>query len=206
MPYQPDGRLGFTSLHQRPTFRMVAWAFGCLTLLALDQSTGQGTLNPFNGSASQAADRVKDESVLVKVGEPVPLFSVTTDDGVLLQLEELKGKVVVVTFFATWCPSCRKKLPQIDEIWSKYRQRDDFSLVAIGREETAEAVAQFKSEQGFSFPVAADPERTNYEKYAESSIPRVFVISRQGKIVYQSKGYAEKDVDTLRKVLARQLR
>ena len=156
---------------------------------------------------SFAADRQgEDVSALVKVGDVPPDFNVTTDDGTEVTLQELQGKVVLVTFFATYCPACKEELPHIEKLWAKHGDHEEFVLLVIGRQATDKAVAEYKQEHGYSFPVAADPEREIYEQFATKSIPREFVIDRNGKVIFQSTGFSKKRVATLGRVLDRKLR
>lgn len=105
-------------------------------------------------------------SSVVHVGDPAPSFKLTDTDGNAFSLEDLRGKVVVVNFFATWCGPCLRELPHIQEIWNQHHQDNRFALVVIGREETAEAVSAFRSKYGYTFPMAPDPDRAAYSQYA----------------------------------------
>jgi peroxiredoxin len=101
----------------------------------------------------------------------------------------LKGDIVVLNFFAIWCGPCLSELPRLEkEVWQAHRG-DGFKLFAIGREHTAAELNAFRKEHGFTFSLAEDPERDTYSRFAEKTIPRTYVIDRDGTILYQSKGY-----------------
>ncbi len=158
--------------------------------------------------SKQAAEARRKESETgsrVKVGDPAPAFRVKTDRGETFALEELRGKVVLLNFFATWCGPCRLELPHIEKLWKQYGSRDDFALLVIGREETRQTVQDYVTEHGYTFPVAPDPERVVYSLFAEELIPRTYVIGRDGRITYATFGFREEDAPRLEAELARQL-
>jgi peroxiredoxin len=156
----------------------------------------------------QEAMRVEqDKGALTKVGDIAPTFVLTTEAGTVFDLDELRGNVVIINFFATWCAPCVQfELPRMQELWEEFHERDDFSLIVIGCGETNESIASFESKYGFSFPMVADPQQAAYSRYASESIPRTYVISRHGTIAFQSIGSDEEDFTKIKEVLANQLR
>ena len=79
----------------------------------------------------------EDNSDIVKVGDTMPSFTIVSDNGSKLQSASLKGKVILVNFFATWCPPCQKELAAVQQtLWPKYKNNKDFVLLVIGREHT----------------------------------------------------------------------
>jgi peroxiredoxin len=143
-------------------------------------------------------------STLTRVGDAAPDLSVVADDGSMIDSARLKGKVVVLNFFATWCGPCLAELPHLQTLWDEYGMRDDFAMLVVGREETDEVVTEFKSRHGFTFPIAADPERTIYGRFATEFIPRTYLLSRDGTILFQTVGFEE--IDKLKELLARELK
>lgn len=139
---------------------------------------------------------------VTKVGQEVPDFSFTTINGNSYKMSELKGKTVLLVFFATWCPPCMKELPQIEkEIWGKFKSKD-FMLVALGRDHTMEDIQKFNAKKGFTFPLAPDPEHTIYKKFFTQYIPRNVLVDKDGKIIYQKQGYRETDAKKLIQLIA----
>lgn len=148
-------------------------------------------------------------STLTKVGDSAPEFSVVADDGSSVESSSLRGKVVVLNFFATWCGPCIQELPHLDKLWNEFRKNEEFSMIVIGREETPQAVAEFKSKRGLTLPMAADPDRGVFNRYATERIPRTYVISRDGKIIYQTTGFSPleqpNEINNLRELIVREL-
>ncbi len=141
-----------------------------------------------------------------KAGERMPTFAVTEASGKSFSLEDQKGKVVLVNFWATWCGPCRQEMPRLEhEIWSKYGNSDRFAMIAIAREQTSNEVADFQEESGFTFPMAADPKRTTYKLFADAGIPRTYIVGASGKILYQTVGYCAADFDRMKQIVQREL-
>jgi peroxiredoxin len=155
--------------------------------------------------ARQIVRQQHDEASFVNVGGAAPAFSIETDAGGQFALDELRGKVVVLNFFATWCGACLMELPHVQKMWDEYKGREDFVLLVVGREETAESVAAFRKQHGYSFPMAADPQRAVYARFAKEFIPRTYVISPEGKICFAACGYDEQEFAELQEELAKRL-
>ena len=141
-------------------------------------------------------------STLIAEGAAVPEFSFTTTRGEQYSMKGLEGKVVLLNFFATWCPTCMKEMPALqNQVWSKYKDRADFMLVSIGREQNMQKIKEFKAEKGYDFHFAPDTGRVIYGKFAEKYIPRNVVVDKQGTIVYQSTGYDEEKFSNMLQVI-----
>lgn len=139
-----------------------------------------------------------DTAAHTKVGDRMPAISVQDTSGAPFALASQSGKVVVVNFWATWCPPCKAEMPRLEkEIWQKYKS-PDFAMIAIGREETRKTVTAFqKKYPAYTFPLAYDPHRSTYKLFADSGIPRNYVVDRHGTIVYQSLGYLPENLPAL---------
>jgi peroxiredoxin len=130
----------------------------------------------------------EDNSTLTKVGDAVPKFSVQTTDGQTLTPDSLKGKVVLLNFFATWCGPCNEEMPALQKVHEKYKDKA-FTLVSVGREHSIDEVKKFAEQKKLTFAFAAAPKREAYKLFATQFIPRSYVIDRDGKIVYQTMGF-----------------
>ena len=130
---------------------------------------------------------------IVLVGQKAPDFVLKTDKG-NLKLSDLKGKVVLINFFATWCGPCRTELPELQtNIWEKYKDNPAFRLMIIGREQTQQEGNEFKASFKYLMPFYADPDRSVYKLYANQYIPRNYLIDRNGVVVYASNGYSAEE-------------
>lgn len=165
----------------------------CLTLLAACAGTRTDVPDPI-------------EATRTVVGQSAPVFSVTTMDGDAFDLVAMRGKVVLVNFWATWCPPCRKEMPHLrDSIWSRFGGRDDFAMVSIAREETLDIIAPFLTGSGYRWPFATDPDRAVFSLYADSYIPRNVVVDRDGTVVWQGTGFEEDEFTAMVACIARRL-
>ncbi|RKD87923.1 TlpA family protein disulfide reductase [Mangrovibacterium diazotrophicum] len=145
-------------------------------------------------SINAKAQDEPEKSTLVKVGQDAPDFSFTDESGVSHKLDELKGKVVLLNFFATWCGPCMKEMPHVQkEIFDKYGKNDNFILLSIGREHSPQEMKDFKEKKAFTFNIIADQNREIYSKFALQYIPRNILIDKDGKILYSSIGFDEEE-------------
>ena len=139
------------------------------------------------------------------VGQQMPSFKITTLDGAKVNISESKGKVLLINFWATWCPPCRVEMPRLEkEVWQKYKS-SDFVMVAIAREQTEAEIKEFLDEYKFSFPMAADIRREVYNLFGNGGIPRSYVVGVDGKIVYQSVGYNPREFDQMKKAIEKEI-
>jgi peroxiredoxin len=111
-------------------------------------------------------------------------FTLTDLQGKTWALRQLKGKVVLVNFWATWCPPCRKEMPDLNTLYQRFKDQG-FVILAISDEE-ADKVKPFIAERNISYPVMLDPRRKVNELFQVDGIPKSFVYDREGKLVAQS--------------------
>lgn len=148
----------------------------------------------------------QEETTFVKISDNVPDFEFEKSPGKTMNIAEFKGKTVLITFFATWCGPCRKELPVIQsDIYNKLRKNPAFELLIFGREHSWDEINKFKEANRFTMPFYPDPERKIFSKFAGQYIPRNFLISPEGKILFCSTGYAEKNIKELKKIIDSQL-
>ena len=140
----------------------------------------------------------QDEATLVKVGDKAPNFTIESENGKTKQLSDLKGKVVWINFFATWCPPCRQELPHLQkEVYDKLKSNPNFELIILGREHSWEEINKFKTDNKFNMPFFPDLGRKVFSLYANQNIPRNFIIDKEGKIAVASTGFNEKEFEEI---------
>jgi len=111
-------------------------------------------------------------------------FTLTDLDGKFWNLKDLKGKVVLLNFWATWCPPCRKEMPDLEMLYRRFGAQ---GLIILGiDDEEAETVKPFIAQQGITYTVLLDPGRKVNTLFQIEGIPKTFVYDRDGKIVAQS--------------------
>ncbi|MDR0544116.1 MAG: TlpA family protein disulfide reductase [Odoribacteraceae bacterium] len=147
----------------------------------------------------------QDRDVLVKIGDGAPDFEVQLFDGEKLATRALRGRVVLLNFWATWNPPCLEEFKRVPaEIIERFEGKP-FAYLAISREDTRDQVKAFREKTGYRFPMGLDPGREIFSKFAAASIPRDFVIDRAGKIVYMTSGYTEKGFSEMIRVIEKLL-
>lgn len=145
-----------------------------------------------------ALSNAQSQEWKVSLNDKVPAFIVQDKAGNAIDVQSLRGKVVLLNFFATWCPPCREELPRLQkEIWDKWETRDDFVVMVLAREEGWDKLDPFIKKTGYTFPIYPDLQRKVFSLFADSYIPRNVLIDKEGKIIYQSVGYAEKEFSEL---------
>jgi peroxiredoxin len=159
-------------------------------------------LVPLFSRAQQA-----DTTTRTKIGDIAPNFAFNLSKEHKASLKDYKGKIVLLNFFATWCPPCRAELPRVQkEIWEKYRNNPKFALLAIDRQEGWDKILPLKQSNSFTFAMVPDEDRKIFSLFATQSIPRNVVLDENGKIIYQSIGYDEADFNKLLALLADRLK
>jgi len=123
--------------------------------------------------------------------ETAPNFELPTGNGTLT-LDALKGKVVYLDFWASWCPPCRKSFPWMNEMEHRYG-RQGLTVVAVNLDKDHELAAKFLNEVPAKFTVAYDPQGKVAENYHVPGMPSSFIIDRNGKIQAMHIGFREED-------------
>lgn len=111
-------------------------------------------------------------------------FTLTDLQGNSWTLGDLRGKVVLVNFWATWCPPCRSEMPDLEALYNQYKDQG-FVVLAIS-DEDAEKVKKYIDENHYTYTILLDPGRKVNDEYNIEGIPKSFVYDREGKLVAQS--------------------
>lgn len=150
-----------------------------------DPTAGNGN----SADAQNEMERKIADTTIAGEGSMAPDFTVEMVSGEKITLSDLRGKVVLLNFWATWCPPCREELKHVQaEIIDRFKG-EEFVFIPVSRGEEKSTVEEFRKSTGYGFPMGLDPEQNIYRLYASNYIPRNFLIDGEGKIVLASVGY-----------------
>ncbi len=170
------------------TFGIVVVTAALLVVITRPLGTVDGGVLP---NPLPTAFLIGEPQVGLRPGDRAPEFEVILDDGTTVTLQgldglpirlaDLRGKVVWVNFWATWCPPCQFETPILRETWEAYRDRG-FVLVAINVQETTEAAAGYADRYGLTYPIGADVTGRIFHAYRVFALPTQFIIDADGVI------------------------
>jgi len=150
------------------------------------------------------AQNPDERAYIVKTGDKAPDFNITLTTGKKVRLSDLKGKIVMLQFTASWCSVCRKEMPFIEsDIWQQYKNNKNFRLIAIDRDEPLQTVLKFIESTKITYPVGLDPKANIFALYAlhEAGITRNVIIDKTGKIVMLTRLYNEEEFGKMKTVI-----
>ena len=160
-----------------------------------------------------AFSQIKEIDTL-KINDPAPRFILRNLAGNDIFIRDYCGElrqpwknkvqhVVILSFFTTYCKPCLKEIPVLEEIVQKYKN-NDLKVFLIDLKEKQEIVNKFVTEKKFKLPVLLDRYGVVAKKYKVTSVPRIFILSRDGKLIWMTRGYSENLGSELGKVLKQQ--
>jgi peroxiredoxin len=125
----------------------------------------------------------------VATGDRAADFSLESLNGRKVSLSNLRGKVVFLNIWATWCPPCREEMPSMETLYDEFKNNKDFVMLAVSQDtESAGKVATFVRKNGYHFTILLDPDNKVGEAYDVSGVPETFIIDRKGRIVAHHMG------------------
>lgn len=142
-----------------------------------------------------------DRGYIVKVGEMAPELTLQLTTSETVSLSDLRGKVVVLQFTASWCSVCRKEMPHLEnEIWLPNKDKD-FILIGIDYDEPLEKVVEFAGQMNITYPMALDPNADIFAKFShkKSGVTRNVVIDKDGKIVFLTRLFDKAEFEAMKK-------
>ena len=171
-------------------------------LLAAILLTTAGCLGGSKNFATGAAEAGLGSSTSGLVGNPAPDFSLKSLDGSSVRLSELRGKPVIVNFWATWCPSCKEEMPVLQAAYEKYRDQG-YEFLGVDLNEDGGTVQDFVQKGGYNWVFLLDTSGEVSTTYRVSGIPTTYFIDREGVIQEMfigpvSKGILETKLDGIK--------
>ena len=188
---------------------MASFLFICMSSLdvnaqnsELEKKTKQETEQIEVKTPLEVTEKQPDKrGYIVKVGDKAPQFELTLDDGKVVKSEDLKGKVVMLQFTASWCGVCRKEMPHIEaDIWQKLKDNPDFVVIGVDRDEPLEKVLQLKEQTKVTYPLALDPGADVFALFAskKSGVTRNVIIDQNGEIVFLTRLFEQTEFDAMK--------
>jgi thiol-disulfide isomerase/thioredoxin len=118
-----------------------------------------------------------------------PDFSLPDMDGELHALQDYRGKVVLINFWATWCPPCRREMPALEQLYSKFAGQA-FAVLAVNQWEDADHVFAYMGDLNVipSFPILFDPESKVSADFGVKGLPTSFLLDQQGRVLFRAVG------------------
>jgi thiol-disulfide isomerase/thioredoxin len=127
-----------------------------------------------------------------KVATAAPAFSFIRPDGTPISSADLRGRVVVLDFWATWCPACRRELPELERLYRKYQARSQVSFWAIDINtggESRQKASEFMRQHAYTLPVAFDDRNVSDRLIGDSGFPSLLILDKSGRIRLIHTGY-----------------
>lgn len=134
----------------------------------------------------------------IRIGDSLPQFSVTLNNGETVSTSNLKGKVGVVLFFNTECPDCQKELPVVQQLWEIYKDDAQVVIAPIAREESEDDILKYWGENNLTLPFSPQNNRKIYSLFASSGIPRIYVSNPETRVTFLSD---DTDLPSLEKLI-----
>ena len=153
-------------------------------------------------SGGEETQESEDEAEQQKTPAPLADLELTDQFGNTHTLSDYKGKVIFLNFWATWCGPCRNEMPDIQKLYDEYSaQGEDAEVVilgiagpGIGQEESAEEIADFMTENGYTYPVLMDTSGEMFTQYGISAFPTTFMIDKDGNVYGYVPGQMTEDI------------
>lgn len=138
-------------------------------------------------------------------GDEVTNLTLVSIDGDTIPIESLKGKLVYINFFATWCGPCLKELALMEDQILKGKKEDEFYFIALGRGHSVKELEAFKTRKGFSFNIGLDIDKSLFHRFSEKGIPLNILVDQEGRIIYKKTGYSARSFKRLKRIINRNI-
>jgi cytochrome c biogenesis protein CcmG/thiol:disulfide interchange protein DsbE len=153
-----------------------------------ESSSGEGAASPAGGATHEL------------VGNPAPTFTMKTVNGKGdVNMEKLKGKVILVDFWATWCEPCKKSFPKLQELNTKYKP--NLVVIGISQDDENQGLQDFAKTFGAEFPIGWDDAKNIAKKYNPKSMPSSFIVDQSGVVRFAHVGWHDGEMEEVEKEL-----
>lgn len=139
-----------------------------------------------------AKDTVKQTLPRVETPFVAPDFTLDSEGGKTYHLADYRGQVVLINFWATWCPPCRHEMPSMNRMWKKIKGKG-VQVFAVNVGEDADTIFEFLGSYPVNFPLLMDHDGTIVKKYPVTGLPTTYIVDPEGKVVYRAVGSREWD-------------
>jgi peroxiredoxin len=151
--------------------------------------------------------KVYGDGYIVRIGDAMPDFTINEAGGRQYKLSDLRGKVIMLQFTASWCSVCRTEMPFIEkEIWQA-KKNEGLQVIGIDRDEPVEKVLAFKKDIAVTYPLALDPGADIFGLIAqkEAGVTRNVIIDRTGKIIFLTRLYDKEEFNKMKAAIFAEL-
>jgi cytochrome c biogenesis protein CcmG/thiol:disulfide interchange protein DsbE len=175
---------GSKFMESKVLVRRLAFAIAGIVIIAFVVLLGWSILNK---------EPITGLSGITMVNRPAPNFTLTTFEGNKLSLEDMRGKPVVINFWASWCPPCRVEAPLLEATWRAYKDRG-VVFIGVDIQDKLEDALAYIREFDVTYPNGPDPTGEISINYGVSGLPVTFFVSKTGVIVRRWVGAIERSV------------
>ncbi len=151
------------------------------------------------GPGGVAASNLGDGLTVTYKSPPAHSLSLASLDGDRYDLAAMKGRVVVINFWATWCPPCIEELPSMQKLWEK-THAGGLEVLAVNLGEPPDRIREFLEtfETTLEFPILLDLEGEAFQTWGVRGLPKTFVVNKRGQIVYEAEGGRDMNSEHIR--------
>lgn len=118
-----------------------------------------------------------------EIGKPIANLSLTSLDGIEVNISDFHGKVILINSWATWCPPCKAEMPSLEKFYRENRAQG-FEILAINAGEPKELISNFKINNLITFPIFVDPDGSKLESFGITNLPTSIVVNQKGIVEY----------------------
>ena len=159
----------------------------CVLLASLLGCAGSLVVPVISNAATPAGETLTQLLHPLPEALPAPDFNLVDSDGNQHRLSDYRGRVVIINFWATWCPPCREEMPAMQRAWSQLQQ-DNIAMLAVNVGEDEDTVFTFTANYPVEFPLLLDRDSSVIQAWPVRGLPTTFVVDPRGNIVYRAIG------------------